>query len=65
MVGGLVEDLPVVQVYMIGDRWVDGGPLGGSAGWWSVVDGSVEDLSLGRWFVVRRSIVGGRWSMVL
>lgn len=36
----------LVQVLVVGDRWVDGGP----------VDGSVEDLSVGRWSVVGRSV---------
>ena len=32
VVFGKVEDLLVVQVLVVGDRWVDGGPVGGSVG---------------------------------
>ena len=42
---------------VVGSRWVDGAPVGGS-----VVGGSVEHLSVGRWAVVGGlSVGGGRW----
>ena len=57
--------------YLVGGRWVDGGPIGDSG-----VGGSVDDLSVDRWLVVGElveevsvvggepvggSVVGGRW----
>ena len=51
VIGGSVEDLSVVQVLVVGGRWVGGGPVGGSVvgGLWNGGE------------PVGRSVVGGRW----
>ena len=56
----------MVQVSLVGGLWVGGGSVGGSGvggrrsvGRWRTcrwVGGSVEDLSVGQWSVVGRSV---------